>query len=110
MFQEATHGPDLLLRANATTQRRVAAGEALTPLWDHLATQPLAGTLSLAIPPRGGRPGRVAALALRFAAIDLQPPQRLRTAALPLWAVYASEPQPPPAASVKAVVAFFRRR
>ena len=99
LFQEAAQtpqGPDLLIRANAAAQRRVAAGEELTPLWDHLATQPVAGTLSLAIPPRGGRPGRVAALALRYAAIDLQPPRRLRTPALPLWAVYVVEPQPPP--------------
>ena len=68
MFQEAAQtpqGPDLRIRANAAAQRRVAAGEELTPLWDHLASQPVAGTLSLAIPPRGGRPGRVAALALR---------------------------------------------
>lgn len=99
LFQEAAQtpqGPDLLIRANATTQRRVVAGEELTPLWDHLATQPVAGTVSLAIPPRGGRPGRVAALALRYAAIDLQPPKRLRTPALPLWAVYVVEPQPSP--------------
>lgn len=99
LFQEAAQtpqGPDLLIRANAAAQRRIAAGEELTPLRDHLASQPVAGTLSLAIPPRGGRPGRVAALALRYAAIDLQPPQRLRTPALPLWAVYVVEPQPPP--------------
>jgi len=99
LFQAATQtpgGPDLLIRANSATQRRVASADETQPLWAYLPAQPLAGTLSLAIPRRGGRPARVAQLELRHAAIQLHPPQRLRGAAVALWAIHAVEPTPPP--------------
>jgi hypothetical protein len=68
LFQEAAKtptGPDLLIRANRTTQRRVDDADAHTPLWDYLPARPLAGTCELAIPSRGGRKSRVAPIEIR---------------------------------------------
>jgi hypothetical protein len=98
LFQEAAKtpaGPDLLIRANRTAQRRVDDADAHTPLWDYLPAQPLAGTGELAIPSRGGRTARVARIAIRYAAIQLRPPKRLTGEALSLWAIHAVEPNPP---------------
>jgi hypothetical protein len=99
LFQEATHdpdGPDLLIRANRTTQRQVDDEDEQKPLWDYLPTRPLLGTCDLAIPARGGRKARVAELQIRCAPIRLRPPKRLKGApALSLWAVHAIEPAPP---------------
>jgi hypothetical protein len=99
LFQEATQdpdGPDLLIRANRTTQRQVDDEDEQKPLWDYLPTRALLGTCDLAIPGRGGRKARVAELAIRCAPIQLRPPKRLKGApALSLWAVHASEPAPP---------------
>jgi len=98
LFQEATQapdGPDLLIRANRTTQRQVDDEDEQKPLWDYLPTRARLGTCDLAIPARGGRKARVAALAIRCAPIQLRPPKRLKGApALSLWAVHASEPAP----------------
>lgn len=99
LFQEAAKtpaGPDLLIRANRTTQRRVDDAEAHTPLWDYLPAQPLAGTCELAIPSRGGHKSRVAQIEIRYAPIQLRPPKRLKGEALSLWAIHAIEPDPPP--------------
>lgn len=99
LFQEATQdpdGPDLLIRANRTTQRQVDDEDEHKPLWDYLPTRPLLGTCDLAIPARGGRKARVAELEIRCAPIQLRPPKRLKGApALSLWAVHAIEPAPP---------------
>jgi hypothetical protein len=100
VFQEAVHdpdGPDLLVRASRATQRCVDDDDdAQTPLWSYLPTRPLLGHCDLAIPARGGRKARVAALEIRCAAIQLHPPKRLKGApALALWAVHALEPAPP---------------
>ena len=43
LFQAATHDPDdpdLLIRANRTTQRQVDDEDEQKPLWDSLPTQP----------------------------------------------------------------------
>jgi hypothetical protein len=98
LFQEAHQtpsGPDLLIRANRTTQRRVDDAEAHALLWDYLPAQPLAGTCELAIPSRGGRKSRVAQIEIRYAPIQLRPPKRLTGEALSLWAIHAIEPDPP---------------
>jgi hypothetical protein len=100
LFQEATQdrdGPDLLVRANRATQRRVDNDDnEQTPLWNDLPTRPLLGHCDLAIPGRGGRKARVAELEIRGAAIQLHPPKRLKGApALALWAVHAIESKPP---------------
>jgi hypothetical protein len=101
LFQEAAAapaGPDLLIRANRSTQRQVEDADAdeQTPLWDYLPAQPLAGTGELAIPGRGGRKSRVALIDNRYAPIQLRPPKRLQGEALSLWAIHAVEPDPPP--------------
>jgi hypothetical protein len=99
LFQEAAktpNGPDLLIRANRTTQRRVDDAEEHALLWDYLPAQPLAGTGELAIPSRGGRKSRVAHIEIRYAPIQLRPPKRLPGEALSLWAIHAREPDPPP--------------
>jgi hypothetical protein len=99
LFQEAHQspvGPELLIRANRATQRRVAEEDETRPLWDYLLTQPLAGSFALAIPSRGGRKARVAELELRHAPVSLQPPKRLTgQPPIPLWAIHALEPAPP---------------
>jgi len=99
LFQEAArtpNGPDLLIRANRTTQRRVDDAEEHALLWDYLPAQPQAGTGELAIPSRGGRKSRVAQIEIRYAPIQLRPPKRLKGEALSLWAIHAIEPDPPP--------------
>ena len=98
LFQEATldpNGPDLLIRANRTTQRQVEVEEERRPLWTHLPAQPLAGRFELKIPGRGGRKARLAELELRFAKVQLPPPKRLQAPPIALWAIHAVEPDPP---------------
>jgi hypothetical protein len=98
LFQEALQdpaGPDLLIRASRTTQRQVIDDETLRPLWEFIPAQPVAGGITLAIPGRGGRPPRVAELEVRFAPVQLRPPQRIKGEALALWAIHAVEPNPP---------------
>jgi hypothetical protein len=99
LFQEATReaqGPDILIRANRSTQRKVEAeDEEHRLLWAHLPAQPLAGHLDLHIPGRGGRKARQAELEIRYAEVCLQPPKRMKAEPITLWAVHAFEPNPP---------------
>lgn len=98
LFREALdhpEGPDLLVRASRTTQRTLDTEDELKPLWEHLPAQPVVGTLTLGIPGRGGRPPRTAVLEIRFAALQIRPPQRLKGEPLKLWGVYAAEANPP---------------
>lgn len=99
LFQAAAadpQGPHLLVRASRTTQRQVEDEQTHVSLWQHLPAQPLLGGCTLQIPARGGRPARRANLELRAAPIQLRPPKRLSTApTLALWAVCASELDPP---------------
>jgi hypothetical protein len=101
LFQEAAKtpaGPDLLIRANRTTQRRVDDAEAHTPLWDYLPAQPQAGTCELAIPSRGGHKSRVAQIEIRYTPIQLRPPKHLTGEALSLWRSMPSSPTRRPTA------------
>lgn len=85
---QTPEGPDLLVRAERTRNRRVEQGL----LWDHLATQPVAGFQEVHVPRKGSRPARTARLAVRYAAVELQPPTTKPT--LPpvqAWAVSARE-------------------
>jgi hypothetical protein len=94
--QQTPEGPDLLIRANRSRARRVAAEEALPLLWDHVLAQPHAGTLGLHIPGKGGRKARTAELVVRHTPLTLAPPRGKHGPELRLWAVQALEPAPPP--------------
>lgn len=98
LFREALDdpdGPDLLVRASRTTRRTLETDDEITPLWEHLPAQPVAGHLSLGVPGRGGRPPRIAELEIRFAPLKVRPPTRIRGEALDLWGIHAIEPNPP---------------
>lgn len=101
LFAEAAgrpEGPKLLVRAEKSRNRRVDAAtkESQEPLWARMAQEPIAGHREIAIPRRGSRPARTAKVALRFAPLTLQPPRDKDLPAVPLWAVYALEQEPPP--------------
>lgn len=93
LFAEATRdpaGPKLLIRAERSRNRRVENA----PLWHYLGAQALAGTLTLHLPKRGARAAREAALAVRFAAVELNPPKMSAHAPVRLWAVQLLEEPP----------------
>ena len=85
-------GPKLLVRAQ---HPRVLAEEQ-GPLWEAVASQPLAGIQEIRVPRRAQRAARIAELEVRFAPVTLRPP-RLKPylGPLTLWAVLAEERQPP---------------
>ncbi len=85
---------DLLVRA--AWDRRVAHPE--HSLWATVAGQPVAGTLTVAVPRRQGQPARQATLEVRFCPVTLRPPKHRAAEQLPLvevWALQAREPHPP---------------
>ncbi len=85
---------DILIRA--CQDRRLAEGE--DKIWAHLEKQTLAGTLEVEVKREAGRPARQAQVALRFARVNLRPPDRKAPTKLPeiyLWAVLAQEQDPP---------------
>jgi Druantia protein DruA/Transposase Tn5 dimerisation domain/Transposase DNA-binding len=96
LFQEAANtpnGPDLLVRANRSCQRKITEEHFL---WAHLESQPIAGGLELYIPGKGGKKARTAVLDIRHAEVDIKPPKRLKGSdPMTLWAIYAHEPNPP---------------
>lgn len=96
----------VLVRAN--TNRAVnkrcmyQEGETVT-LWEHLASQPIAGTFAVELPAKSKtkhnkeRDARVATLAVRFSSFKLNPTKRL-SSQLPdidMNGVYVVEPNPP---------------
>jgi Domain of unknown function (DUF4338)/Transposase DNA-binding/Transposase Tn5 dimerisation domain/Transposase DDE domain len=84
--------PKLLVRAER--DRRIKDTSAC--LWQYMATQPVAGERVLHVPRRKGRVAREAVLKIRFAPVELRPPQRKPLlGALGLWAVYVTEVSPP---------------
>lgn len=90
LFAEAARdpgGPKLLVRAERSRNRKVEQGL----LWDRMAAQPVAGFQELHVPRKNSRPARMARLAVRFAAVELQPPKGSPHPAVPAWAVYAHE-------------------
>lgn len=91
LFEQAAQtsgGPDLLVRAERTRNRLVEQGL----LWDHLTGQPVAGMQELHVPRSGSRPARTARLAVRYAAVKLQPPKTKPTLTpVRAWAVSAQE-------------------
>ena len=74
------------------------AGEAR--LFAHLAAQPVAGDLIVAVPRRPGKPKRLATLTVRFARVLLPPPAHQvkyqgHTEPIGIWIVLAEEENPP---------------
>lgn len=91
LFLEATGdpaGPGLLVRMNRSAQRKVNG----ILLWDFMASRKVDGAISLHIPHSGERKARDTTLDVRFAEIELKPPQRLKgSRTIRAWAVYVQE-------------------
>jgi hypothetical protein len=88
-------GVDLLVRA--AQDRRVDAPTRL--LWATVGAAPVAATITLALPRRGGQPARAATLTVRWCPVTLRPPKRRAAEhlpAAPVWAVLVVEEAPPP--------------
>jgi len=70
-------------RTLAQSQQRV---------WEWLPQQAAAGQVEIHVPARAGRKARIAPLAVRFAAVELEPPTNKRKLArVKVWAVLAQE-------------------
>ncbi len=91
LLQEATKdpkGPKLLIRAEKTRNRKVEQEH----LWEHMIHLDIAGMLKIHIPRRGSTKARDALVELRFAEVELTPPERLaKHPAITVWAVYLRE-------------------
>ena len=91
LFLEATqdpNGPGLLVRMNQSAARKVDG----VPLWEYMAKRRVEGTIPLNIPHSGSRQERDTVLDVRFAEVELKPPQRFKgQAPIRAWAVYARE-------------------
>jgi len=92
LAQEAPRA-ELLIRSHH--DRKVQDQE--SRLWDHLAQQPVAGTLQVRVPRHKKQPARIATLQIRFLQqVELPAPERKGQApALKLSAVEAREIHPP---------------
>lgn len=87
------HAPKLLIRAEKN--RRLVQEQA--KLWEHMESCEIAGQLPLQLPRRHQRVARNATLALRFARVELEPPQdKAKLEPVALWAVLARESDPAP--------------
>jgi len=90
LFHEATQdsqGPKLLVRAERTRNRKVEQ----EGLWPRMNAEPVAGLLDVAVARRGSRPARIAKLQVRFASVELRPPNKSTLPPLSVWVVYARE-------------------
>jgi len=66
-------------------------------LWAFLESQPLATTLSVAIPRRKGKAERIASVEVRFAPVTIKSPRNNKSPvhSIPVWGIYVNEPSPP---------------
>jgi hypothetical protein len=96
LFTAERHtGVDVLIRAG---QDRRVAGPAGALLWAAMQAGTSAGTRSIQVAPRDGKPGRAAVVTVRYREVTIQPPSHARQAGLEpvtLWGVWACEEQPP---------------
>jgi len=91
--QSSSVQPHLLIRAS--WNRALQAEEQL--LWDKISGLSPAGELDLQVPRRGSQPARVARMEVRFCAVKLRPPQRLRKLQpVDLFVIEAKEVGAPP--------------
>jgi len=90
------HAPKLLIRAEQNRALTQEQGK----LWEHLNARPIAGYQQLQLPRRGNRAARVAKVAISYACVELQAPNRkARLKPVTLWAVFAREIDAPANAS-----------
>lgn len=88
LAKQTPDGPELLVRADKARQRKVQQ----QPLWDHMLDQPVAGVLKLHVPRSGSRKARDTEVQIRFAQVQINPPQNLKSSTpIDLWAVYVLE-------------------
>jgi hypothetical protein len=84
--------PKLLVRAEQDRTLTDDQGH----LWQHLESMEVAGMQELHVPRQGSRQARIAQLEVRFAEVELKPPQRKqKLAPLRIWAVLAQESNMP---------------
>jgi hypothetical protein len=84
-----TGNPKLLVRADAR-QRSVDGGE--QKVWQYMRKLPVTGQRLVNLPRKGSRRARVAELEIRFAQVQLDPPEvKRRLGQVRLWAVYVTE-------------------
>lgn len=84
--------PKLLVRANG--ERLVAEGQ--QDLRHFLQQQPVCATQEVRVPRRGQRAGRIATCSVRFAPVELRPPQsKKKLGPVRLWAVLIGEDEAP---------------
>jgi hypothetical protein len=89
-----SHSPRVEVLVRAQHNRQVAHPQKY--LWDYLAAQRVRAQLTVRVPRKDGRPGRLARLSIRFARVTLRPPcLKEDQAPLTLWAVEAREVRPP---------------
>jgi hypothetical protein len=94
LFHEALedpNGPKLLVRAARSRQRKVED----QLLWEKMAGESLSGTIQVHVRGAGSRKARNAKLEVRFAHVQLTPPQGKALKPVTVWAVYAREVDPP---------------
>jgi len=85
-------GPQLLVRA--MHHRKLLDSD--LSVWLHIQRTPVAGTIEVHVPARGGRKARIATLEVHYDRVTLAPPTNKRQLPpIPVWAVLASEKQPP---------------
>lgn len=96
MYDRCTVAPtNLFYLVRAQHDRVLQGGQ---KLWDHLAAQACAGTMTVEIPRNNNRPARTATLELRWAQIRIKPPRvgcKNSWGTLELWALQAKEIDPP---------------
>ncbi|MEW6734879.1 MAG: IS4 family transposase, partial [Acidobacteriota bacterium] len=86
-------GADYLIRARSN--RALMAGERC--LWEELATAPVSGRLEVEVAAKKDEPARTAKVSVRYAKVELRPPQRPkeirieRWKPITLWAIYVKE-------------------
>jgi hypothetical protein len=99
LYDRSTVAPDnLFYLVRAQHDRVLDSGE---KLWDHLATQPCGGTMTVQVPRRKDRPARTATLELRWTPVSLRPPRvgcKNSWGSLAVWVLQAREIDPPPGA------------
>ncbi len=90
--RKAADGPKLLVRLDKSRQRKVEQ----QLLWDLMAKADVCGSLKIHVPRSGSRKARDTVVDIRFAEVELMPPQRCSACPrVRAWAVYVLEKEGP---------------